>query len=112
MARRLKVMMAQQLSSHLENSEDVLLVDFSGLSSSEDYGARIKLREAGLSVNVVKNSLLKRVLTESGREFPAETFSGPLALIDGDADAITASKTIADMRKEMGQEVTDQGRSP
>ncbi|HCW45285.1 MAG: 50S ribosomal protein L10 [Planctomycetia bacterium] len=109
MARRLKVMMTKQLSTHLDDSEDLLLVDFSGLSSSEDFGARTKLREAGLSVNVVKNSLLKRVLTERGTEFPDATFSGPLALINGEADAITASKAVAGMRKELGKKLLIKG---
>ena len=109
MARRLKVMMAQQLSSRLDDSGDVLLVDFSGLNSSEDFGARCKLREQGLNVNVVKNSLLRRVLTESGREFPEETFAGPVALIKGDLDAISASKTIAGMRKELGKKLPIKG---
>ena len=43
MARRMKVMMTQQLSNRLDDSGDVLLVDFSGLNSSEDFGARNKL---------------------------------------------------------------------
>ena len=109
MARRMKVMMTQQLSNRLDDSGDVLLVDFSGLNSSEDFGARNKLREAGLSINVVKNSLLKRVMDERGREFPAETYSGPVALINGDTGAITASKTIADMRKELGKKLPIKG---
>lgn len=109
MARRLKVMMTQQLSNRLDDSGDVLLVDFSGLNSSEDFGARSKLREVGLNVNVVKNSLLRRVLTESGREFPDETFAGPVALIKGDLDAISASKTIAGMRKELGKKLPIKG---
>jgi large subunit ribosomal protein L10 len=103
MARRLKVMMADQLRQRLDNAGDLLLVDFSGLNSDEDFAARKELRTEGLTVGVVKNSILRRVLTESGNEFPEETYAGPLALVLGEADAITASKSIAGWRRKNGK---------
>ncbi|MEC9476570.1 MAG: 50S ribosomal protein L10 [Planctomycetota bacterium] len=99
MARRLKVMMTEQLLRHLDDAGDLLLVDFSGLDSGEDYDARNELRSEGLSVSVVKNSILRRVLEQKGTEFPEETYLGPLAIVLGDTDAITASKSIAAWRK-------------
>lgn len=99
MARRLKVMMTEQLLRHLDDAGDLLLVDFSGLDSSQDYDARNELRSEGLSVSVVKNSILRRVMEDKGTEFPEETYEGPLAVVLGDTDAITASKSIADWRK-------------
>ena len=47
MARRLKVMMADQLRQRLDNAGDLLLVDFSGLNSDEDFAARKELRTEG-----------------------------------------------------------------
>ena len=99
MARRLKVMMSEQLLQRLDDAGDLLLVDFSGLNSHQDFEVRNELRSEGLSVNVVKNSILKRVMTDKGTEFPEETYLGPLALVLGDTDAITASKSIAAWRK-------------
>lgn len=103
MARRLKVMMADQLRQRLDDAGDLLLVDFSGLNSEEDFVARKELRADGLAIGVVKNSILRRVLEEKGTEFPAETFAGPVALVLGDTDAITASKSIAGWRKKNGK---------
>ncbi len=109
MARRLKVMIADQLRQRLDDAGDLLLVDFSGLNSDEDYSARNELRSEGLSVGVVKNSILRRVLDEKGAEFPQESFSGPVALVIGDADAITASKCIAGWRKKNGKTMALKG---
>lgn len=103
MARRLKVMMADQLRQRLDEAGDLLLVDFSGLNSEEDFVARKELRADGLAIGVVKNSILRRVLEEKGTEFPAETYAGPVALVLGDTDAITASKSIAGWRKKNGK---------
>ena len=103
MARRLKVMMADQLRQRLDNAGDLLLVDFSGLNSDEDFTARKELRTEGLTVGVVKNSILRRVFADRGTEFPDETYAGPLALVLGEADAITASKSIAGWRRKNGK---------
>lgn len=103
MARRLKVMMADQLRQRLDNAGDLLLVDFSGLNSDEDFTARKELRTEGLTVGVVKNSILRRVFADRGNEFPEETYAGPLALVLGETDAITASKSIAGWRKKNGK---------
>ncbi|MGE4619451.1 MAG: 50S ribosomal protein L10 [Planctomycetota bacterium] len=109
MARRLKVMMSEQLLQHFGAAEDLLLVDFSGLDSQEDFDARKEFRSEGLSVNVVKNSLLRRVLIDKGVEFPDETFVGPLAIVHGETDAITASKTISAWRKKNDKEMPLKG---
>jgi len=92
-------MMTEQLLRHLDDAGDLLLVDFSGLDSGEDFDARNELRSEGLSVSVVKNSILRRVMEGKGTEFPEETYLGPLAIVLGDTDAITASKSIAAWRK-------------
>lgn len=99
MARRLKVMMTEHLLQHLDDAGDLLLVDFSGLKSHENYEVRNELRSEGLSVSVVKNSILQRVMEVKGTQFPDETYLGPLAIVLGDSDAITASKSIAAWRK-------------
>ena len=109
MARRLKVMMSEQLLQHLDDAGDLLLVDFSGLNSHENYDARREFRSEGLSINVVKNSILKRVMVDKGTEFPEETYLGPLAVVLGDTDAITASKTIAAWRKKNRKKIPLKG---
>ncbi|HIA28646.1 MAG TPA: 50S ribosomal protein L10 [Planctomycetes bacterium] len=99
MARRLKELLSEDLNRCLEGVEDAIFVDFSGLSATEDYSARKEFREAGISVNVVKNSLLKRVLEERGTPLPEEAYGCPLALLSGETDAIAASKKVAEWRR-------------
>ena len=43
MARRLKVMMSEQLLQRLDDAGDLLLVDFSGLNSHQDFEIRTEL---------------------------------------------------------------------
>lgn len=99
MARRLKELLSEDLRQNLDGVEDAIFVDFSGLSAEEDYSARKEFRAEGISVNVVKNSLLKRVLDERGTPLPEESYGCPLALLSGDTDAISASKKVAEWRK-------------
>jgi large subunit ribosomal protein L10 len=109
MARRMKEMVMEHLGRRFDGVEHAVMVDFSKLSGEENRMCRNEMRSAGISVNVVKNSLVRRVFAARGLEISEATLSGPTALLIGGADAITTSKAIAAWRKKNKKEIPLKG---
>ena len=61
MARRIKELITRDLDRRFAGIEHAVMVDMSRLSGEDNRSYRTVLREAGISVNVVKNSLARRV---------------------------------------------------
>ena len=109
MARRLKELITRDLESRLDGVTNALMVDLSRLTAEETRDYRTVLRQAGISVNVVKNSLVRRVLGARGFEFPAAALEGPTAVLVGGEDAITTSKLVAEWRRKNKKEMPIKG---
>ena len=99
MARRLKEMIVRDLEGYLAGVKNAVMMDISRLNAEDNLDYRNSLRKEGISVNVVKNSLARRVFSAQGYDFPAESFTGPTAILTSEGDAITTSKLVADWRK-------------
>jgi large subunit ribosomal protein L10 len=109
MARRMKEMVIDHLGRRFGEVDHAVMVDFSKLTGEENRMCRIEMRKAGISVNVVKNSLVRRVFAARGLELPEGTLSGPTAVLVGGTDAITTSKAIAAWRKKNKKEIPLKG---
>ena len=59
----------------------IYLMDFRGLNVAEMTELRSKLREAHVSIRVVKNTLAKRALTQVGIESLQKFFTGPVGVV-------------------------------
>ncbi len=106
MSKRLKSLLVQDLTSRIGDIDDAVIFDFGGLNSEETVGIRASLREVGLTINVVKNSLVSRVLQNRGIEVEAGSLGGPSAVIYGEGvDAVTASKALDDWRTKNKKEL-------
>ena len=103
MSKRVKDLIAGVLSSRFDGLKEAVIIDYSGLSGEESREFRAHLRGAGASMSVVKNSLVRRVFNDSGIEFDAAAFIGPMAVISGAEDAVTASKAVAEWAKKNGK---------
>ncbi|MFQ5654235.1 MAG: 50S ribosomal protein L10 [Planctomycetota bacterium] len=99
MARRVKELIQHDLTRRFSQVAEAVIIDFGGLSAEDAGEFRNHMRASGASVNVVKNTLFSRVLTERGLELPLKTLQGPTAIVHGADDAISASKLVADWRK-------------
>ncbi len=109
MARRLKELIVQDIERRLGSITNAVMCDISLLTAEENREYRTTLREQGISVNVVKNSLAQRVLTDRGYEFPTETLLGPTAVLISEGDAITTSKVVADWRRKNKKKIPLKG---
>lgn len=109
MSKRLKQLIVQQLTAELGEVEEAVLLDYGGLTAEESVGFRSTLREAGISVNVVKNTLARRVFLDRGIEVPDSWFEGPTAVASGGENAVVTSKALDDWRKANKKEMKFRG---
>jgi len=105
----MKEMVLGHLGRRFDGVDHAVMVDFSKLTGEENRMCRNEMRKAGITVNVVKNSLVKRVFAARGLEIADATLTGPTAVLVGGTDAITTSKVMADWRKKNKKEIPFKG---
>lgn len=82
------------------NTKLAVLTDYRGLDVPAINELRAKLREAGITYTVAKNTLVKLALANSPQKSADTTIlSGPMAIAFG-ADEVDAAKIVADFAKE------------
>ncbi|MBE7012488.1 MAG: 50S ribosomal protein L10 [Ruminococcaceae bacterium] len=87
------------LIEKLKAAQAGVLVDYRGLTVSEDTELRRKLREAGVEYTVVKNTLTRFAAKEVGLEELDEMLNGPTSLAISDSDPVAPAKIISDFAK-------------
>jgi large subunit ribosomal protein L10 len=88
------------LTSRVNESTGVYLADFKGMDVATVTGLRESFREKGIQMQVVKNTLLKRVFEECQIAGLDDSLVGPTSLILADGeDPIQPAKLIADFHK-------------
>ena len=75
------------------------LMDFKGLNVAEVTELRSQLRNANVSMKVVKNTLAKRALAEAGLTGVEEFLSGPTSIVWSAEDAVTPAKVLIEFLK-------------
>lgn len=74
--------------------------EYRGLTVSELTDLRVKAREAGVYVRVVKNTLAKRALADTDFACMTEELQGPLLLAFGQQDPGSAARVVESFAKE------------
>lgn len=67
---------------------------YRGLSVADMTALRRKLREAGVEVRVIKNSLFRRAADQAGKAQVAEIATGPTAILFGYGDVAASAKSV------------------
>lgn len=83
-----------QLKEQLESAKGVVLTSYKGLTVAQDTELRRKLREAGVSYHVVKNTMLRIAAKEAGIEGIEEHLEGTTAFAFSTEDAVAPAKVI------------------
>ena len=83
----------------LKKAQSGILVDYRGLTVSEDTDLRNKLREAGVEYKVVKNTLTRFAANEVGFEELDPVLNGPTSLALSYEDPVAPAKIIAEFAK-------------
>lgn len=88
------------LREQLKDSKTLILSAFEGLKVSQDVELRRKMRSAGASYKVVKNSLLERAAKGTPAEPVAQDLSGTTSVARTEGDPVALAKLIVAYAKE------------
>ena len=89
-----------QVKEGLANNDNIFLLSYSQISGLQMSDLRKSLRQAGASVCVAKNSVVRVALKEIEQESLAKKMSGQTALVWGGADSAEVSKVLINFIKE------------
>ena len=95
------------LKEMLSSAKGAVLTGYKGLTVAQDMKLRAKLREAGVTYHVVKNTMLRIAADEIGLEGLEPVLNGTTALAVSADDAIAPAKVIAEFIKENKLEDTE-----
>jgi large subunit ribosomal protein L10 len=99
MNRTEKAETVESLKGLLSTAGVVVVSRYSGLTVAEMTALRVRLREAGAGLKVVKNRLLKIAIDGTPMAAGASMFTGPTAIAFS-ADPVAATKVAAAYAKE------------
>ena len=88
-----------QLIEAFKNAQAAMLVGFQRMTVAKDQELRNHLREAGVSYEVVKNTLARRASQGTALEPASEHFKGVTAVALSNGDPVGLSKAISKFAK-------------
>jgi large subunit ribosomal protein L10 len=88
-----------QLTEAFKNAKAAMLVGFQKMTVAKDQELRNQLREAGVSYEVVKNTLARRASQGTVLEPATEHFKGVTAVALSNGDPVGLSKAISKFAK-------------
>ena len=94
MAKELKQLVVAELIERYTGMDRCVVVGFKGISSEADVEIRNTLREAGISLNVVKNSLVAQAFKNVGLEDLVGILEGSCAIATGGSDVVELAKVV------------------
>ena len=94
-----KKLIVEEIKQDLEKSMLVVFTDYRGLKVDEMTELRDKLRVPGVEVKVLKNTMLRFALEQSGNKDMADLINGPNAAIFSQNDPVTPAKVLFEFVK-------------
>lgn len=98
MAKIQKIEKVDEVVKKLSEAKSAALVQYQGLTAADTSTLRAKIKDAGGSIEVVKNSLITRALNKMGLNLP-EVLTGPTAIAYCNNDEIAPLKEIETVNK-------------
>ncbi len=107
MSKRIKEMLVAELQQRLGETDEMLVVDSSRLDAINDNRFRLALREKGICILTVKNSMAMRALHSCDVTALDPILEGPSSLVFGGEDIVALSKEVASWVKDFGGELLE-----
>ena len=100
MTREEKSLVIEQLTAQLNDNANIYLADISGLDAQTTSNLRRSCFKAGVSLNVVKNTLLAKAMESTNKDFGelSSVLKGNTSLMVAEVNNAPA-KVIRDFRK-------------
>ncbi|MBQ7677688.1 MAG: 50S ribosomal protein L10 [Lachnospiraceae bacterium] len=90
----LKQPIIQEISDSIKDAQSVVLVDYRGLTVTEDTQLRKELREAGVIYKVYKNTMMNFAFKDTEFESLKDALEGPSAIAISKDDATAPARII------------------
>lgn len=95
----LKQPIIQEISDNVKDAQSVVIVDYRGLTVTQDTELRKALREAGVTYKVYKNTMMNFAFKDTEFESLKEVLEGPSAIAISKEDATAPARVIAKFAK-------------
>jgi len=102
MKKQEKVFEVENLTAKIKDAKAVAVADYRGLNVSQTSQLRKRVREAGGELQVVKNNLFYRALSQNNYEIEKTKLDGPSLVIFANNDEISPIKALAAFGKVLG----------
>ena len=99
MSKLVKGLIEKELSNRLKDIDGVAVINPRGIDANKNHGIRRRLREKGLRLLVVKNTLARRAVGGSKLEGFDKLLDGPSAVVYGKASIAVIARTLLDEKK-------------
>lgn len=87
-----------EVSAQVANAQTIVVAEYSGIEVGDLTVLRAKAREADVYLRVLKNTLARRAVADTGFAGLAEHLSGPL-IYSISTDAVAAARVLNDFAK-------------
>lgn len=95
----LKQPVVSEIKELLEGAETAVVVDYRGITVAQDTDLRKKLREAGISYKVYKNTMIRFAAKGTAFEALDPVLEGPTAIAVSKTDATAPARILAEFAK-------------
>ena len=102
MKKEAKAEIIDEIAKDIERSQAGVVTSYQGLPTPELVKLRHKLRETGVEFKVVKNTLARRAVESTGKEFLSRHLEGPIALALGYSEPTAPARAMTEYIKSAG----------
>ena len=94
-----KQVLVSEVTSKLSESSCTIVADYRGLNVKQVTELRKQLREAGVELHVLKNTVVRRATAQAKLTELDQYLTGPTAVAFSKTDLVAAAKIITDFAK-------------
>lgn len=99
MSKTVKDLISKEYAAKFDGIDSACVVNVVGLDAISTNRLRGDLREKSIKIQVIKNRLARRALTDSPLGPLAASLDGPCALVTGGESVIDVAKLLVDLKK-------------